>query len=84
MHDDFAIRVSLESSRVLQALSKRNVVVDLSVDSENDRFIFVDQRLSSSICPSAIYQLHESCLLTNTDDSQTLMDQDGVFGHVTS
>jgi hypothetical protein len=39
----------LERSRVLEALSQSDVVVNLSVDSENDALVFVDQRLSSSV-----------------------------------
>jgi hypothetical protein len=42
MHDDLAIRVRLELGRVLEALSERDMVVDLSVDSEDDRLVLVD------------------------------------------
>jgi hypothetical protein len=53
VHDDFTIRVGLESSRVLQALSESNVVVDLSVDGKNNTSVLVDKRLSTSVYPSA-------------------------------
>jgi hypothetical protein len=53
VHDDLTIRVGLESSWVLEALSESDMVVDLSVDGENNTSIVVDKRLSTSVYKSA-------------------------------
>lgn len=50
VHNDLAVRVGLEGSRVLEALSQCDVVVDLSVNGEHNRPVLVDQRLSTSVC----------------------------------
>jgi UPF0288 family protein (methanogenesis marker protein 3) len=114
VHDDLTIRVGLESSWVLESLSESDMVVDLSIDGEDDTSIIVNKRLSTSIYESAkglartrstrgrndhstaivCHALHVLQVLmrrsmrderlTNTNDSQTLMDHDGVFTHVTS
>jgi len=49
VHDDFTVRVRLEGSGVLEAFSESDVVVNLSVDSKNDGFVFVDQWLGTSV-----------------------------------
>jgi hypothetical protein len=53
VHDDLTIRVSLESSWVLEAFSESDMVVDLSVDGEDDTSIIVNKRLSTSVYKSA-------------------------------
>jgi hypothetical protein len=53
VHDDLTIRVGLESSWVLESLSEGDMVVDLSVDGENDTSIIVNKRLSTSVYKSA-------------------------------
>jgi hypothetical protein len=53
MHDDLTIRVGLESSWVLETLSESDVVVDLSVDGEDNTSIVIDKRLSTSVYESA-------------------------------
>ena len=53
MHDDLTIRVGLESSWVLESLSKSDMVVDLSVDGEDNTSIIVNKRLSTSVYESA-------------------------------
>lgn len=50
MHDDLAIRVSLEVSGVLERLAKSAVVVNLSVDGEDETFVIVGHGLSSGVC----------------------------------
>jgi hypothetical protein len=42
VHNDFAIRVGLEFRWVLQAFPQGNMVVDLSVDGEDNSLILVD------------------------------------------
>lgn len=49
MHDDLAIRVGLEMSGVLETLAKGAVVVDFSVNGEEERLILVGHGLSSSV-----------------------------------
>ena len=51
VHDDFAIRVRLEGSRVLEAFTEGDMVVNLSVDGKNNGLVIVDQRLSTSVYP---------------------------------
>jgi hypothetical protein len=53
VHDDLTVRVGFESSRVLEALSESDMVVNLSVDGENNTSVIVYQRLSTSIYESA-------------------------------
>ena len=114
VHDDLTIRVGLESSWVLETLSESDMVVDLSVDGEDNTSIIVNEGLSTSVYESAkclartrstrgshdhstvmvrralqvLQVLARSEMrgerLTNTNNSQTLMDHDGVFAHVTS
>ena len=50
VHDDFTVGMSLEGSGVLETLPESDMVVDLSVDGEDDTSVFVDQRLSTSVC----------------------------------
>lgn len=50
MHDDLAIRVSLEVSGVLKRLAKSAVVVNLSVDGEDEALVIVGHGLSSRVC----------------------------------
>jgi hypothetical protein len=49
VHDDFAIGMSLEDGGVLEMASEVEVVVDFSVDAENDLAIVRDKRLSTSV-----------------------------------
>lgn len=49
VHDDFAIGVSLELDRVLERLAQGAVVVNFTVDGEDQRLVLVGNRLSSSI-----------------------------------
>jgi cupin superfamily acireductone dioxygenase involved in methionine salvage len=50
MHDDLAVRVRLEGRGVFQALSQSDVVVDFTVDGENDSLVLVDEGLGASVC----------------------------------
>lgn len=50
MHDDFTIAVRLEHCiLVLQPLSQRDMVVDLSVDGEDSLSVIRDQRLGARV-----------------------------------
>lgn len=49
MHDDFAVGVGLEDGGVLETLSECSVVVDFSVDGEDESSFFVGERLSSGV-----------------------------------
>jgi len=50
VHDDFTVGVSLEDDvLVFESLSKGEVVVDLSVDTERDVSVVADERLSSGV-----------------------------------
>jgi len=49
VHNDLTIRVGLESSWVLETLSESDVVVDLSVDGEDNASIIVNKGLSTSV-----------------------------------
>ena len=53
VHDDLAVRMRLELSGVLEPLSELDVVVDFTVDGEDDRLIVVDERLGTGVCLSA-------------------------------
>jgi hypothetical protein len=64
--DDLAIRGSLEVVSLLEVLSNVTMVVDLTVDSENDAVIGVGQRLSAGL---------------NTDNAKALMAQNGMVGN---
>jgi len=65
--DDLAVRVCLERVRFREALAEDFVVVDLAVDGKSDGFVLVENRLSTSV---------------NTDNTQTLVDEDSVVGSV--
>jgi hypothetical protein len=50
VHDDLAVRVSLENGRLLELLAKGPVVVDFAVDGEKDLLVIGNQRLSAGVC----------------------------------
>lgn len=54
-YDDFTIRVGLEVVRFLQVLAKDPVVVDLPVDCERKRAIYIGQGLSATICSISMF-----------------------------
>jgi len=51
VHDDLAVRVSLEHGALVgQALAESLVVVDLAVDSERELAVNRDKGLGSRVC----------------------------------
>jgi len=65
--DNLAVRVRLERVWFREAFAEDFVVVDLAVDGKSDGFVLVENRLSTSV---------------NTDNTQTLVDEDSVVGSV--
>lgn len=47
--NNFTVRVGLELVRFLQQLAQRNMVVDLSVDTQNQTFVAVGQGLCTAL-----------------------------------
>jgi hypothetical protein len=47
--DDFAVAVGLEFDVLFEAFPERPVVVDLAVDSKSERFVVVDDGLSTCV-----------------------------------
>jgi hypothetical protein len=49
VHDDLAVGVGLEDGGSFEMASEVEVVVDLSVDAEDELAVIRDQRLSTSV-----------------------------------
>jgi hypothetical protein len=49
VHDHLAVRVGLERRRLLERFAESHMVVDLAVDSEDDRLVLVDERLGAGV-----------------------------------
>lgn len=55
MHDDFTVGVGLEDGiLVLETFSESDVVVDFTVNSENEALVFVGKGLSTGVCRSIL------------------------------
>jgi hypothetical protein len=84
--NDFTVRVSLKVVGLAEVLAKDLVVVDFTVDGESDAAILVEQGLSTRVWKRRLSEKSYACLAaslhTNTDDTQTLVDQDSVVGDV--
>jgi hypothetical protein len=65
-NDNLTIRGGLEVVLLLEVLSDVTMVVDLTVDGENDAVVGVGQGLSARL---------------DTDNAETLMAEDGVVGN---
>lgn len=85
-NNDFTVRVSLEVVGLAEVLAQDLVVVDFTVDSEGNAAILVEQGLSTRVCKTRLSERPHMCLAaslhTDTDDTQTLVDQDSVVGGV--
>lgn len=67
MHNHFTVRVGLEDGiLVLEVLSELLVVVNLAVDSEHKVAVVADEGLSAGV---------------NTNNGESLMDEDAVVRH---
>jgi hypothetical protein len=78
--------VSLEVVGLAEVLAQDLVVVDFTVDSEGNAAILVEQGLSTRVWKTRLSERSQACLAaslhTDTNDTQTLMDQDSVVGGV--
>jgi hypothetical protein len=57
VHDNFTVRVSLEVVLLLQLSTEMSVVVNLTVDAKNNAFVFVNERLGTTVCKPKITRL---------------------------
>lgn len=79
-NDDLTVRVSLEVVLGLQVLAQDTVVVDFAVNGEGEGGVIVDKGLSTGVWGRTVSKTKHcrsdsSMLLTNTDDTQTLVGQ---------
>lgn len=68
------------------ALPQSNMVVNFTVDCENLFTIFTKKRLSTGVYITFLTFIprDKMIVLTNTDDSQTLVCQNGFLAHITA
>jgi len=81
MQDDFAVGSGLEDRLVLQLLSQNPVVVDLSIDGQDQGIVAVGQGLGSALCRLLVPFSHfflrrlPGNTRTNSDNAETLVAQ---------
>lgn len=56
MEDDLTVRVRLENGAGANFLSQRDVIVNLSVDGEDEGAVVVDQRLSTGVFGNKMFK----------------------------
>lgn len=61
VHDDLTVRVRLEVILPLKRLSQCDVVVDLTVDSEDNLAVFADERLGTGV----YWRANVSCMFSS-------------------
>jgi hypothetical protein len=71
-NDNLTIRVCLEVVRLLQALAEDAVVINLAIDSQRDRLVFADKRLSARVCGCELL-LTRSCLWCDHIPTPTML-----------
>jgi hypothetical protein len=78
--------VGLEVVGLAEVLAQDLVVVNFTVNGEGNAAILVEQRLSTRVWITRLSERSHTCFPasshTNTDDTQTLVDQDSVVGGV--